>query len=166
MKERAVIARRWSRRFGPLLAILATALLLSTQGAFAARAWCSADPVISVNGINFDLWITGQPPHDGKPIRPTGKIQLIVHVPQGSAYKVVSLDEGFGYGYNLSFVEESSLKVTAKGIDLSADVYASTSDSMPIRANIAPRTNSGLIGGSAVWGTSDSWFSVVSCKNC
>src|SRR4051812_46341119 len=100
--------RRALRLLGAALAV-PVGLRLGA-GAEAATSWCRMDPVLTVDGVAFDVWLDGDPNLNVANSGATGATQLVVRVPVGSKGAVVSKDAGFnGSGYAISFVGDSRL---------------------------------------------------------
>jgi hypothetical protein len=88
-------------------AMLAAAPALKlTADASAGIGWCRADPHISVGGRETNIYVERDA---SMPNITTGPIELTITVPAGSAPRVLSSDNGFGYGYDVTFVEASNL---------------------------------------------------------
>lgn len=90
---------------GSALAVAGGAVLLPGS-AEAGIGWCRADPHISVGGRETNIYVD----RDGSmPNITNGPIELTISVPTGSSPSVLSSDNGFGFGYAITFVEQSNL---------------------------------------------------------
>jgi hypothetical protein len=119
------------RRFAPrLLPLLALMLLLSTQGASAARGWCLADPHISVGGRTSNITVGYDASYANTT---TGPIQLIVTVPKGKTVQILQQDPGFGYGWQITVQVSSKLPVTPGPTSVQLSVYVPAATALPIQ---------------------------------
>lgn len=97
----------------PLALGLATGATLLPRPAAAGVGWCRVDPHLAIGGRETNIFVERI---EGEPITTTGPIQLIVTVPVGVSTAVLAADDGFGYGYDISFEESNSLNASANRI--------------------------------------------------
>jgi hypothetical protein len=123
------------RSLARLLMPLAVALMLmlQVQSASAGISWCRTDPLISVNGKTGHVYVDSTEAMFGSA---TGPVVVEVLVPKGTLLtaSAVPLDNGFGYGYTITFREDSRLAVRGNYVEVRVRVYAPALDgSLPVR---------------------------------
>jgi hypothetical protein len=101
-------------RYRTVLALLFVALAAQLQPATASIGWCKTDPKISVGGHIAHIYISSPTDILNSALGPT---KVVVTVPTGYAAsaEVLYQDNGFGFGYEVSFVESSDLTVDRNG---------------------------------------------------
>ncbi|MGI8642596.1 MAG: hypothetical protein ACR2LS_00570 [Thermomicrobiales bacterium] len=107
------------------LLVLVLMVLGGVQQGSAELEWCRVDPLISVNGTTYNV-ILSSPMSILEAA--TGPTEVIVTVPEGSEYELISTDAGFGYGETVTFVESSSrsLRNGAGNISIATKVPATS----------------------------------------
>jgi hypothetical protein len=146
--------------FGPsvrwALAVMAVLMVISTSPASAGVGWCRSDPLIMVDGVIADIFVSA--PLD-ELLKVTGPTQIVVATPvEVDAFLILST-LGFGYGEIVSFEKSRRLKVRDGGIELQIQVFVpATDDQMPLLVEFAPRIL-GILAPVAMQGTANDWIS-------
>lgn len=101
------VDRRGIGRRALISSLMALLLMLigGVQRGSAEIEWCRVDPVISVNGTTYNVIISSP---NAILNAATGPTDVVVTVPAGSSYELLSTDAGFGFGETVTFVERSS----------------------------------------------------------
>ena len=142
--------------------LLLIALLLAWGGsmvmaprAAAYRTWCRSDPVIIIDGVLVDVFVSAPP---DALLTVTGPTEIVVTVPRDVDVWLVVTDLGFGRGESVRFEESGGLKATEDGIEVRVEVYVpSRDDDMPVRVEFAPRIL-GLLAPTSAEGTANRWI--------
>jgi hypothetical protein len=123
--------RALARRIGVGAFALAAAPLLWCQEASAGITWCRADPVLTINGRTYHIYVSG--PQELLTAS-TGPIRLKVTVGGNVHVRLSDPDNGFGDGWSFALSVNSGLK-TRPGpyYELKASVYVPTAGDYPIR---------------------------------
>lgn len=123
--------RALARMCGAGALALAAAPLLRGGEAAAGITWCRADPVLTINGRTYHIYVSG--PQEILAAS-TGPIRLKVTVGGNVRVRLSDPDEGFGDGWSFSLSVTSGLK-TLPGpyYELKASVYVPASGDYPIR---------------------------------
>jgi hypothetical protein len=148
--------------FTALAAVLVLSLLLSAQGAEAARGWCFADPVVVVDGQLADVYVRSDL---AMLLSATGPIQLVIEVPVNSTARVLLNDLGFGRGYAITVARSASLTKTSTHTQIRVRVYApARSSALPVTVTFAPRALSAgltaILFGTSASGTANTWVTL------
>ena len=146
------------------LAFLLIAVLLSVGGSTliapetaAYRTWCRSDPVIVIDGVLVDIFVSAPP---DALLKVTGPTEVVVTLPRGVDVQLVVTDLGFGHGERVYFEESGKLKATDDGIDVRVNVYVpSRDDDMPVLVEFAPRIV-GLLAPTSAEGTANQWITL------
>ncbi|HEY7031338.1 MAG TPA: hypothetical protein VH482_08435 [Thermomicrobiales bacterium] len=155
--------KRFSRR--TFAAMTAGFVLAGTgiRAASAGRSWCRVDPVVMIDGQLADVFVAS----DLKMLlTSTGPIKMTISIPEGSQGWVVLTDLGFAKGYDIDFVETSSLQRHGRRTPVTVDVYAPAKDgSLPVTVTFAPRTLGSSLGdilfGMSADGHANEWVTLV-----
>jgi hypothetical protein len=138
-----------------LLAVLAP--VASVRDAEAYRTWCRSDPVVAVDGVLADVFVSV--PVDGL-TGVNGPTRIVITVPDGVGATLAVPGVGFGYGEEVSFVGSRSLAVTDNGIQVRVAVYLPASDgAMPVQVEVAPRVV-GILDPVVAEGAANAWLRV------
>jgi hypothetical protein len=144
------------RRFLFAIPLGLIAMLLLATPALAGVSWCRADPMISLNGKVSNTWVST--PKEKFLERATGPTEVVYTIPAGVEHELIVTDNGFGYGYDVRFIESASMHVNADGsIPVHVAVYVPSSTKMPVRVEWEPVDGSGVI--ATVTNTSNKWIS-------
>jgi hypothetical protein len=154
--------QRISRRS---FAAVAAGAMLAGAGvrvASAGRSWCRVDPVVLIDGQLADVFVASDL---AMLLKSTGPIKMKISIPVGSKGWVVLTDLGFGKGYDISFVQTSTLVRSNGRTPCKVEVYAPAKDSsLPVTVNFAPRSlGSGLadiLFGMSASGNANSWVTL------
>ena len=138
-------------------AALVPARALRPMPASAARVWCRTDPQLLVDGLVANLYVSGlvDTTYDT-----AGPIRIDVRVPLGVETAVLATDAGFGYGYDLRFVEDKGLKAAPKEVQVVAEVYVpatAAGKGQPIRVEWVP--DGTVLVAASKEGTTNQWIS-------
>ena len=138
------------------LAILAVLMALSSSAASASVGWCRTDPVIMVDGVIADVFVSA--PLDAL-LKVTGPNHIVITTP-AKVDAVLSVSTlGFGRGEIVEFEQSRRLKATDDGIELRIQVFVpATDDQMPVLVEFAPRLL-GILAPVASEGTANDWIS-------
>jgi hypothetical protein len=106
----------------------------------AGRTWCRMDPVVKIDGKTADIWLASDTALNDTA---TGPAQIVVAVPVGVPAEILAVDRGFGgLGYDVQFVEDSSLGKGWSGPQVRVRVYVPSSDgSLPLTVSFLPRSS-------------------------
>jgi hypothetical protein len=97
---------RWREiRHAPILvglALAALALVLQPLGVGAGVGWCRADPTVKINGRVGHITVLSytQVLEQAK-----GPTRIRIEVPAGAETEILHMDNGFGHGYDIDWVE-------------------------------------------------------------
>lgn len=125
------------RVFPTSLVLAMVALLVLAVPASAGRAWCRADPIMTIDGEVVDVYISSNLQMF---LSASGPIQMVVTVPQGVKANVVLHDLGFLRGYKTKIEYSSDLQVRSDGhVPIRVAVYApARSSSLPVSVTVVP----------------------------
>ena len=113
--------------------------------------WCKRDPVVRINGTTYNILVSS--PNEILEST-TGPIAVVIAVPVGTEYSLVSTDEGFGYGEDVRFVE-----VRAKGVpagSFGVGVRVPADDALPVVVDVV-----GPNGTRSVEGQTNAWITLA-----
>jgi hypothetical protein len=153
MDRTKLLTRRGACR---LLIPLAVALMvvLQVQSASAAIGWCRTDPLITVNGRTGHVYIESS---EAMLSSTTGPILVEVRVPVGSVAAAIPLDNGFGRGYTITFVEDPRQFVRGSYSEVRVAVYVPAVDgSLPVKVTF--HADSPSLAESNKSGTANNWI--------
>ena len=111
------------------------ALLVGTMPAQAGVTWCRADPIFSVNGKIAHVYVSTYHENLNKAMAPT---RVKITVPAGASTKLLYMDNGFGYGYDVTFHQSRSLSVTSSGTQVKVEVYVPATKRQPVIVEFLP----------------------------
>jgi hypothetical protein len=133
-------------RSAALLGLLALVTAWQVNSASAGIGWCQTDPVVKIDGGTADIFISSSTDMNSAA---TGPIQIDVYLPAGSVGQVLAVDQGFGFGYVITFLPSTLLQKTALHDQVTVQVLApATGNKLPVEVDFAPRS-SNLSAGSA-----------------
>jgi hypothetical protein len=133
---------------------VALMLVLHVQSASAGIGWCRTDPLITVNGKTGHVYIDST---ESMLSSATGPIQIEVRVPLGSIAAALPLDNGFGRGYAITFVEDPKLFARGSYSEVRVTVYVPAVDgSLPVKVTF--HADSPSMDESSKTGTANSWI--------
>jgi hypothetical protein len=137
------------------------ALVATSRGAAARRAWCRTDPIVVIDGTIVDIFVSA-PLGDlvQALLTVTGPNKIVVTVPSGVNAWLLLSDLGFGRGNTVSFAESADLQRTADGIQVRVDVYVPAKGSFPVRVDFAPRIL-GILSPESAEGVTNAWFGLT-----
>jgi hypothetical protein len=140
------------RAFLPtLFGLLALLLVLPAQ---AGVGWCRVDPVFSANGKVGHVLIAVQ-----KEQHVNGATKVRISVPQGVDTHLLATDDGFGYGYAVTFRESKALKVTPAGIEVKIEVLVSSKMAQPVLVEFRPAAAGAVT--AATLGDANTWITLT-----
>jgi len=128
---RSLTRRHALRCLGAASLALAAMPVLRGGEASAGITWCRADPVLTINGRTYHIYVSG--PQDLLTAS-TGPIRLKVTVGGNVSVRLSDPDDGFGDGWSFSLSVSSGLH-TLPGpyYELRASVYVPATGDYPIR---------------------------------
>jgi hypothetical protein len=146
-----------------LLAGAALALVPAARprGASAARQWCRVDPVVRIGGHTAHVYVSAyvRNMRQARELA-TGPTRIVVRVPAGVPCRLVACDDGFGFGYNVTF--EAAGEAGAAGpppgpIPVRVRALVPMADgAVPVRARFVP-VRPGLLKRGGGEGTANGW---------
>lgn len=155
-------SKRLSRRtlIGRVLPAVAVAVaggaaLGRGQGVEAGITWCRTDPIITVNGKKFHVYVLST---QAMFTQRTGPTEIIVKYPQGTTAtgQLLPNDNGFGLGYNLNLQPTSGLSKDGTRFQIKVAVRVGANDSnLPVRME-ARRTDGSLLASKEA--KANNWF--------
>ena len=84
------------------LVLVALIVALQPLGAGAGVGWCRTDPTVVIDGRVGHITVLS---HTEVLAQAKGPTRVRIEVPAGATTEVRSMDNGFGHGYDLEFVE-------------------------------------------------------------
>jgi hypothetical protein len=144
-----------------LVVALSMVVAIAPGQSEAARGWCTADPVVLIDGQLADIFVSSDP---SMLTSANGPIKMEITIPTGSTGTVVLRDLGFLHGYSITWKYSSSLRHTTAHTQVQVRVYAPSRMTLPVTVTFAPRSlSSGLLAvliGQSASGQSNSWVSL------
>jgi hypothetical protein len=149
----AMMTRRQSLKLLAGAALAAVSALSTVNNALAGITWCRVDPFVKINGVALKIY----PERDSNAANIcNGPIKLNFVVPPDADCRVINADQGFGYGYDISFTPSSMYS----GNIYRVNMYVPAPDSsMAVRLTCNPLDPSSTTTRSV--GTSNSWVTVT-----
>ncbi len=126
------------RRVLSSLSLLVLLLVVTAPTVDATISWCKSDPVVDIGGKRAHVWVSAM---DGIQESVTGPTKVKIVVPKGVDHELIEMDEGFGQGYDVRFVEDDDQRVTPRGIQIRVEVYVPAEDDMPVRVEVTDRAD-------------------------
>ena len=106
-----------------MAAIMAVVLVLGGARAGSAELeWCRVDPVVKIDGVTYNIILASPTAILDSA---TGPSEVVITIPAGTPYELVSTDPGFGYGETVSFVEARGKRIAPGSFDVAVRVPAS-----------------------------------------
>lgn len=125
--------RRLSVRGMSLLGALVLLALLTTNQVNASIVWCKADPTVSIDGRVIDINVYST---EEILTHATGPTTVRIKVPTGVSTELIAEEEGFGFGWNVSFEEDDDLRVTKKGAETKVIVVVPSRGGLPAKVEL------------------------------
>ena len=152
--------RRRRAPFGPTvrwaLTLMTVLMIVSASTANAGVGWCRSDPVIMVNGVVSDIFVSA--PVDALLVV-TGPTQIVVTTPPEVYAALIVSTLGFGRGEIVQFEQSKSLKVRDEGIELRIQVFVpAIDDQLPVLVEFSPRLTD-ILSPVTSEGTANDWIS-------
>ena len=123
--------RRFAGLVGTGALALTTGAALKPAPASASISWCRSDPLVTVNGKTGHVYVDST---EAMLASATGPIQVEIQVPVGSIRSAVPLDNGFGWGYAITFREDARLAKRGSYSEVRVEVTAPARDgTLPVR---------------------------------
>jgi hypothetical protein len=114
---------------------LVALLLVATSAS--ANGWCRTDPKIRVDGRVYNIYISLPDSDAAKAV--VGPTQVQIYIPMGVSHSLLDTDDGFGFGYNVSWVEVSWLADGSHGPEVKVNVFVPATRSIPVQVEWQPR---------------------------
>jgi hypothetical protein len=137
------------------VAVAGGAALGRAAGVEAGITWCRTDPIVTVNGKTFHVYVLST---EAMFQQRTGPTEIIVKYPQGTTAtgQLLPNDNGFGLGYNLNLQSTSGLKKETNRFQIKVAVRVGANDSsLPVRME-AKRPDGTLL--AAKTASANNWF--------
>jgi hypothetical protein len=135
----------------PALALAAIVFALTVGGAGASLSWCRSDPIVEVGGRRAHVYVAS--PVDVMSAA-SGPTRVVITVPAGVSTQFIEADNGFGYGWSVSFAESDQLRVATQGIEVRVSTYVPARATMPVMTDVT--NGGGAVLGSSM-GTTNGW---------
>jgi hypothetical protein len=100
--------------------------------------WCKNDPYIDVNGRRLHVWVASTEAIFPASSAPT-RVQIAV--PSGASRHLIGTDDGFGFGYDVEFIESDELAATDQGVQIAVSVFVPASRPLPVKVDLTTPTN-------------------------
>jgi hypothetical protein len=152
-------SRRWVIAGGvrAAAATLAGAVALGrVRDGGASIVWCRTDPIITVNGRSFHVYVLST---EAMYRQATGPTEIIVKYPQGTVAsgQLVPGDNGFGRGYNLNLQPTSGLQASGGSFQIKVAVRVGANDSsLPVRMEAVRSSDGRLLAAKQAY--ANNWF--------
>lgn len=150
------LSRRSMLKLAGGLALAAVPALSVADDALAGITWCRTDPIITLNGKKFHIYVLST---QAMFTQRTGPTEIIVKYPSGvnATGSLVSGDNGFGLGYNLNLQATSGLSYTSTSYQVIVRVRVGANDStLPVRMEAVRASDGKLVGTSQAY--ANNWF--------
>jgi hypothetical protein len=145
-------------RIAPALAVAVGGgvALASLRRAEAGITWCRTDPIVTVNGKAFHVYVSST---QAMYTQRTGPTEIIVKYPQGTTAtgQLVPNDNGFGLSYNLNLQSTSGLSVSGSSLQIKVAVRVGANDSsLPVKMDAVRASDGKLLGSKTAY--ANNWF--------
>jgi hypothetical protein len=150
--------RKAITRIAPAVAAaLASAVAFGrTRETDASIVWCRTDPIVTVNGRSFHVYVLST---EEMYWQATGPTEIIVKYPQGTSAsgQLVPGDNGFGRGYNLNLQPTSGLQASGNSFQIRVAVRVGANDSsLPVRMEAVRSSDGRLLASKEAY--ANNWF--------
>jgi hypothetical protein len=123
-----------TRRLCLVLGVLACLATLQAPFASAGIGWCRTDPHVRIAGKDAHIFVSS--PKDVQ-TSATGPVAVVITVPEGVSTELISVDDGFGHGWDVRFRQSGDLRVTDSGeIQIVAETYVPASDTLVVETTL------------------------------
>lgn len=145
--------------FATLFVALVASLVIGTPNASAGRTWCSKDPLFRVGSDVVDVTIAS---YTDMLTAATGPVKIVLTVPTGVTAAPYHVDDGFGYGYTITYATSSKLTNSATSMQVSVAVYAPASNgTLPVQVSVRSTSGPKQIYLASVTGSANAWVSMT-----
>lgn len=130
MDRRPRLSRRDALRLiagGSALALAPA--LLRPEPVGATRVWCRTDPLFQVGYKLVDVTIGT---YDDMFLSATGPVQIVLTTPPGVPVRLLYADNGFGYGYAISYATDPALTGGMTNPQVHVQVVAPSTEALPV----------------------------------
>ena len=110
-------------------AALVPPLALRPEPASAARVWCRTDPLFQVGTKYVDVTIGTYDDMFASAVAP---VQIVLWTPLNVPVRLLWSDNGFGYGYNVTYAPDPALKGGKDNPQVRVQVMAPAMTSIPV----------------------------------
>ena len=139
-------------------AALALPAAFAARGAGAQRAWCRADPLLRIAGQEAHVYVAS---YVEMRAAATGKIRLVVTIPDRVEAKLLDVLADFGEGYDVDFARSRDLRAASGRVPVRVAVYAPASDgTLPVLVDFVP-VGSGPLAPASAAGTANAWLTLT-----
>lgn len=150
------LTRRHALKMFGGLALAAVPALAVAEDALAGITWCRTDPVVTLNGKKFHIYVLSTKEMFTSR---TGPTEIIVKYPQGvnATGSLLPNDNGFGLGYNLNLQSTSGLTYTSSSFQVRIAVRVGANNSaLPVRMEANRASDGKLVGTAQAY--ANNWF--------
>jgi hypothetical protein len=159
MRHNPALPRFLRGVFGALIVALVASLVFGVSGASAGRTWCSKDPLFQVGDDVVDVTIAS---YTDMLNAATGRVKIVLTVPDGVSAQPHHRDGGFGYGYDITYQTSKKLVNSATAMQITVAVYAPASDgTLPVRIDVRSTSGPKQIYQASATGAVNSWVSLT-----
>ena len=137
---------------------LVALLLVATSAS--ANGWCRTDPKIRVDGRVYNIYISLPDSDSAKSV--VAATQVMIYIPMGVSHSLLDTDNGFGFGYNVAWVEVPWLDDGIHGPEVKVNVFVPATRSIPVQVEWQPRSED--VSGRA-YGNTNSWVTLRTTAN-
>ena len=108
---------------------LAAVLLIAASAS--ANGWCRTDPKVGIDGHVVNIFISM--PDSSSADYVVAATQVKITVPVGTDHSLLDIDDGFGFGYNVAWVESPWMHTDDQGVPVKISVYVPAQRSIPVQ---------------------------------
>jgi hypothetical protein len=137
---------------------LVALLLVATSAS--ANGWCRTDPKIRVDGRVYNVYISL--PDSDSAHAVVAATQVLITIPTGVDHALLDNDNGFGFGYNVVWIESPWLSNGPDGPTVKVNVYVPATRSIPVQVEWQPR---GQDVSDRAYGNTNSWVTLRTTAN-
>ena len=135
------------------LFVLVALLLVATSAS--ANGWCRTDHKIRVDGHVYNIYISVPDSDSAKAV--VGATQVIIYIPNGVSHSLLDADNGFGFGYNVAWIEVPWLDDGYHGPEVKVSVFVPATRSIPVQVEWQPRSEDVS---ARAYGNTNSWVTL------
>jgi hypothetical protein len=137
---------------------LVALLLVATSAS--ANGWCRTDPKIRVDGHVYNIYISV--PDSDSAHAVVAATQVLITVPTGVDHELLGSDNGFGFGYNVVWIESPWMQSGNNGPSVKVSVFVPATRSIPVQVEWQPH---GEDVSERAYGNTNSWVTLRTIAN-